>query len=197
MKTQLILEYERRMSLLEYQEWKYEYRRLMQEIIPGLFLGPFIAAKDFTNLKNNGITHILILRDLQESKMIREMYPNEFIYHSITCSDSPMENLIPHFPGAREFIDSCLKHCGKILVHCNGGISRSPSICIAYLMESQGMNFQSAYALVQNKRFCINPNEGFKYQLKEYEPIFLAKRQVSFEASLMKNDSKRPFTPDD
>ncbi|KAJ3021399.1 hypothetical protein HKX48_008629 [Thoreauomyces humboldtii] len=35
-------------------------------------------------------------------------------------------------------------------------------------------DFQKAYAYVQNRRFCMNPHEGFKCQLKEYEPIWRA-----------------------
>ncbi len=31
-----------------------------------------------------------------------------------------------------------------------------------------------------NRRFCINPNEHFKYQLREYEPILRA-RQCDLE----------------
>jgi len=32
--------------------------------------------------------------------------------------------------------------------------------------------------IVQQKRFCINPNEGFMSQLREYEPIYQAEKTL-------------------
>lgn len=37
-------------------------------------------------------------------------------------------------------------------------------------------NFRDAFLLVQGKRFCINPSDGFMAQLKEYEPIYRARK---------------------
>ncbi|KAJ3204800.1 hypothetical protein HK099_001020 [Clydaea vesicula] len=58
------------------------------------------------------------------------------------------------------------------------GISRAPAFVIAYLIEALEMSYYEAYLIVQNKRFCINPNEGYKLQLRvEYEPICRARQQ--------------------
>lgn len=38
--------------------------------------------------------------------------------------------------------------------------------------------FRRAYSMVQQRRFCINPNEGFMTQLKEYEPIYQAEKTM-------------------
>lgn len=41
------------------------------------------------------------------------------------------------------------------------------------------VNFsRRAYTIVQQRRFCINPNEGFMTQLKEYEPIYQAQKTL-------------------
>lgn len=37
---------------------------------------------------------------------------------------------------------------------------------------------REAFHYVQQRRFCINPNEGFVQQLIEYEPIYLANYQA-------------------
>lgn len=55
-----------------------------------------------------------------------------------------------------------------MLVHCAGGVSRSASICIAYLMQSKRMSFQDAYLAVKKKRKCVKPNQNFVKQLKSY-----------------------------
>ena len=62
-----------------------------------------------------------------------------------------MENLIPHFPESKAFIDATLQSGGKVLMHCNGGISRAPSFAIAYLMESFGWDYNKAYGYVQDR----------------------------------------------
>ena len=66
-------------------------------------------------------------------------------------SDSPMQNLIPYFPDAKNFIGSALDQGGRVFVHCNGGISRSPAFVVAYVMESQKWDYHSAFSFVQNK----------------------------------------------
>jgi len=45
-------------------------------------------------------------------------------------------------------------------------------------METFEMDFQHAYTYVQNRRFCVCPNDGFLNQLKEYEPIFKARKFI-------------------
>ncbi len=45
-------------------------------------------------------------------------------------------------------------------------------------MEGLGWDYTQAHTFVQTRRFCISLNEGFKRQLKEYEPIFQARRMT-------------------
>lgn len=59
-------------------------------------------------------------------------------------------------------------------MHGNGGFSRSAALVIAYVMQSQLYSASDALKFVQNKRFCVYPNEGFRRQLFEYEPILRA-----------------------
>ncbi|KXS13188.1 phosphatases II, partial [Gonapodya prolifera JEL478] len=175
-------------------EWRYEMRREMQEIVPGLFLGPHTASKQRDALRSHGITHIVVVRDNTEKHIVKPQFPGEFVYLEINASDHPLENLIPHFHQSTAFIESALAQGGRVLVHCNGGISRSPAVVVGYLMENRKMDFRVAYELVQNKRFCVNPNEGFKTQLKEYEPIYTAReaiRQLNYTPAEMAEHSAR------
>ena len=41
-------------------------------------------------------------------------------------------------------------------------------------MQTYGMDFRSALHYVQQRRFCVQPNDGFEQQLKEFEPIYRA-----------------------
>jgi hypothetical protein len=38
-------------------------------------------------------------------------------------------------------------------------------------MEYHKMAYKQAFTTVMQRRFCINPNDCFKYQLKGYEPM--------------------------
>jgi len=55
-------------------------RREMQEIIPGLFLGPFYCAKNLKLLQENDITHILCITDVKEENIIKPYFKGQFIY---------------------------------------------------------------------------------------------------------------------
>ncbi|KAJ3118322.1 hypothetical protein HDU96_002479 [Phlyctochytrium bullatum] len=180
----------------------YEMRREMQEILPNLWLGPYSCARELETLVSHGITHILGIMDQTERRLMRRTYPDRFVYHFIEVSDSPMQNLIPYFPEGKDFIGRALAAGGRVLVYCNNGLSRSPAFVVAYVMEVEKRDFEDAYAFVQQRRFCMNPNEGFKYQLKEYEPIFQARAQISdlnytAEAILHQGQLKRQMLEED
>lgn len=160
------------------EEWKYSMRRTMQEIIPGVFLGPYSAAmrSKLNDLKSNGITHIICVRHTLEAQFIRANFLDHFKYLILDIADSATQNIIQHFSAVRDFIDDTLEHGGKVLVHGNAGISRSAALVLAYVMEKYGLSIKDAYDLVQQRRFCINPNDGFMAQLREFEPIYKAQR---------------------
>lgn len=161
-------------------DWSYAMRREMQEIIPGLYLGPYSAAmrSKSDSLLANKVTHIVCIRQAVEAHFIRPNFPDLFKYLVLDIADSATENIIQHFPKVKKFLDDCWIAGGRALVHGNAGISRSAALVIAYIMEKYGLTYKEAFSLVQQKRFCINLNEGFAQQLKEYEPIYRAKRTL-------------------
>ena len=59
---------------------------------------------------------------------------------------------------------------GKVFVHCVKGISRSPAICVAYLLwRNQSWSLQKALQIVKKSRPIINPNPGFMFQWMEWQ----------------------------
>ena len=73
----------------------------------------------------------------------------------------------------------------KILIHCKAGVSRSVSLCAAYLMLVEGIQLHAAVEWIQNQRPIIAPNEGFKTQLAKFEvKIFLS-------SSIVRSSKKR------
>lgn len=181
--------------MLSLQDWEYQMRREMQEILPGLYLGPYASAmkNQLQNLKKAGITHIVCVRQDCESRWIRTNLPDDFTYITISIADSPTTNIIPFFAQFANFIDQTLSSGGKVLVHGNGGISRSATLVISYVMKKRLYSAFNAIRFVQSKRFCVFPNEGFRRQLFEYEPILRASLSASGILPITDSGSKRNF----
>jgi len=53
----------------------------------------------------------------------------------------------------------------NVLVHCQAGVSRSVSICIAYLILYEEKTVAEALHILRTQRPIANPNEGFLLQL--------------------------------
>ncbi|KYM86535.1 Serine/threonine/tyrosine-interacting protein [Atta colombica] len=160
------------------KEWTYTMRRNMQEVVPGVFLGPYSAASrsKLQSLLDHGITHIVCVRHAIEANLIKPNFPNSFKYLVLEIADTITENIIQHFKKVKAFIDEALNLGGRVLIHGNAGISRSAALVLAYVMETYELSQMHAYSMVQQRRFCINPNEGFMIQLREYEPIYQAEK---------------------
>lgn len=65
--------------------------------------------------------------------------------------------------------DSVKNSGGRVLVHCQAGISRSATICLAYLIWSRRVRLEEAFDFVKERRGVISPNLGFMGQLLQFE----------------------------
>lgn len=70
--------------------------------------------------------------------------------------------------------DSVKECCGRVLVHCQAGISRSATICLAYLMMKKRVKLEEAFEFVKQRRSIISPNFSFMGQLLQFESQVLA-----------------------
>lgn len=87
----------------------------------------------------------------------------------INIADNSEQILAKFFDEAHQFIDEARRKKCNVLVHCLAGISRSPTIAIAYLMRVNSLRLQDAYNLVKQCRPQIDPNLSFVGQLMIYE----------------------------
>lgn len=122
-------------------------------------------AHDKSSLDSYGVTHILNLDSDIENK-----FEDDYNYKNIHIQDKPDFDLNKVFEDCFDFIDDG-RHYGNVLIHCAGtiGLSRSTSICIAYLMSKEKQKFDEAFNNVKEARSFVKPNEGFTKQLKEYQ----------------------------
>lgn len=84
-------------------------------------------------------------------------------------SDYGQTNLKKVFEKCFDFIESAKNKKENILIHCRGGINRSATIVIGYLMERGNMTLKEAYKHVKSKRPKICPHDEYIKQLKKYE----------------------------
>lgn len=90
--------------------------------------------------------------------------PYAVSYMHVPLHDHNQQEIVSYIDSTNNFITSQLENGNRVLVHCYAGVSRAPSIVIAYL-KSLGLSFHEAFDLVKRKRQVINPNIGFIYQL--------------------------------
>lgn len=178
-------------------DWKYERRREAQMILPFLYLGPMVAAKDRDFLKEHGISMIMGIR--QRAPAFSGAFKiAEELGIVATAIDVPNNQaLIAAFQQASQRINEHLAavyeasvcnvdgpNLGKVLVFCESGNERSAAVVAAYLIEMlQGYDYIKAIQLCQVQRFCINFGEESKQLLQVYCDILNARRSVAQSVS--------------
>ena len=137
------------------------------EIRPFLYLGSQAHASKLKTLRDFKIDAILNV-----TTEIENYFPNEgFEYCNCPVLDSPVTNIYTIFESCFAFIDKIRNSGRKLLVHCHAGVSRSTTICVAYLMRTEGMKYEHAMNWVRMCRPIVAPNFGFLTQLIDYEKI--------------------------
>jgi len=156
------------------------------EILDGSLYLSGAAPLTAEKLASMGITTVVCaLTEIEERHVVAPSYANmplRKIY--VRLMDSHESDLSIYFDPVSEIIEHDIKRGGKVLVHCLAGVSRSPSLIMAYLIRYQGLNLRDAYDYVAERRRIIDPNEGFVRQLLKYEKICNENRKTSFAKAL-------------
>merc|ERR1712038_849018 len=138
------------------------------QVLPHLYLGNMRDASDMASLSRLNIRYVLNVTAKPPSYHL----PPGFHYKHLEAADNGLQNLRQFFEEAFNFIDEAKKAGAGVLVHCQAGISRSPTIAVAYLMKNNyPMAMSDAYKFVKTKRSIISPNLNFMGQLWEFEQV--------------------------
>lgn len=133
------------------------------ELTENLYLSSAAAIKK-EKIRSLGITLIInVTMDIPNIKMANV----ETI--QIHVDDLPSARINLYFDRCADKIHQVARMRGKTLVHCVAGVSRSASVCIAYLMKYQHMTLEKAYKHCKRHRPIVHPNVGFWKQLVDYE----------------------------
>lgn len=150
--------------------------RQIAEIIPGfLYLSDIKSASDEATLVRAGITHVISILSAPIPWLGPPPSYSCRILH-VSLDDHDGENVMQHFETTNAFINEAFRENktfpgskNKVLCHCLAGISRSPTIVVAYLMWACGLGKDEALSFVRQQRCVADPNPGFVRQLGAYE----------------------------
>lgn len=137
-------------------------------IIHGLFLSSQDPTVNIEILKKYNIKHILSVGINLNLKF------NSIKYYQCELLDLPESDILLPVKKCINIIHQ--NRHENILVHCNAGVSRSPTIVISYLMALENLSYDEAYEKVKSKRECIKPNNGFVQQLRKLNVSDLLKQ---------------------
>ena len=88
------------------------------------------------------------------------------IAKQVGCSKSSVYKFFKEF---KEENSTEKDSSNRVLCHCASGISRSISICVAWLMHSQKLSAHDALAKIKAARAIAEPNPGFMEQLQKFQ----------------------------
>jgi len=130
----------------------------------GLYLGNKTHAADIRVLDTLGITTIINV-----TIEIPNFFENrtDIEYIKLNVEDDEDTEMLSTWIQVCNKIESCKKLNKKVLVHCSAGRSRSASSIIYYLMKKEELSLDDAFEHVLRCRDCIDPNDGFRKQLKQ------------------------------
>jgi dual specificity MAP kinase phosphatase len=86
-------------------------------------------------------------------------------YLSLHLKDHVREDIASVFYEAIEFMIQAVAEGGRLFVHCVQGISRSATICLAYMIFTQKRSYVECFKDLKERRMCANPNMTFIAQL--------------------------------
>jgi len=143
-------------------------------VLDGLYLSDFNSLSA-ARLRRLGVT--FVVNATREVPLV-DNADETVEFMKLGVDDIPTENIGRFFDECADRIHGVRTSGGVALVHCALGISRSVSICLAYLVKYEGRTLRQAYFEVKKKRPIIRPNDGFWRQLIAFEVKTLGRATV-------------------
>jgi protein-tyrosine phosphatase len=134
------------------------------QLLDHLWLGNEMNASEKETLQELNVTRILNAAD--DAKIFHE---KDFEYKHLQLKDISSQQLRTFFDETFKFLDEAKAKNESVLVHCVQGVSRSASLCIAYIMYTNKWSRDVALEYVKDRRRLVQPNPGFMSQLRDYE----------------------------
>jgi protein-tyrosine phosphatase len=149
---------------------------MASKITDHIFVGDIHAAiqsrpsdEDYLEKLNIKVVISALTEYEYEDYMINKDDFPEIDWYRFVIDDSHNENIMKYFYSVYNLIKMSITEGKNILIHCAAGVSRSPTLAIAYLMIDNKWSVEETVDYVRKKRPQIEPNIGFMKQLKQLE----------------------------
>ncbi|ODV94293.1 hypothetical protein PACTADRAFT_35099 [Pachysolen tannophilus NRRL Y-2460] len=175
---------------------------LPSRVLPHLYLGSLTHANNLPLLNELGITRIVsvgeqlgwlsdynftisttesgckimkLIDSKSDDPLINDDCLIDSIMHITNINDDGIGTLTNTITDALNFIDSGYIRNEKILVHCQVGVSRSATVCIAEVIKRLNISLVRAYLYVRVRRLnvIIQPNLKLMYELFKWEETYV------------------------
>lgn len=150
------------------ETWQIEEVLTISQIKPGLCVAA-AGALNPKKLKEKGINLIVNVTKEIEAYSSPLTLTGEIVVVKIPVFDVPDTNLAKFMKPVARLVYTNKLAGGNTVIHCVLGVSRSVTLVTAYMLFYYNMGLQRILTLIQAKRPIINPNGGFKGQLKAFE----------------------------
>lgn len=122
------------------------------QVLPKLYVGSYPRLGDIDRLKQHGITAVLNLQsdedleylDLGWSELRARHFALGIEARRVQIIDFNDDHLRDNLPVAVQALSELADEKHDILVHCNAGVNRSPSVVIAWLAWQQGWTLEES-----------------------------------------------------
>jgi protein-tyrosine phosphatase len=145
-----------------------------------IYLGSIAALKQADRVQQLGIEAVLRLDRLDRAT---GHWSEAFSVLDLPIPDGePIE--VDALQTGTAFIHEHVQAGRKVLVHCQMGVSRAPTLVMAYLIEYQGMSLPEAYRLVSQNRPIVSPSPALIQSLVEHYNLPYDEHQLALPSFL-------------
>ncbi|XP_023441212.1 dual specificity protein phosphatase 18 isoform X2 [Dasypus novemcinctus] len=152
----------------------------LSQITSSLYISSGVAANNKLMLSRSHITTVINV----SVEVVNTIY-EDIRYVQVPVADAPSTRLCDFFDPIADHIHGVGLEQGRTLLHCAAGVSRSATLCLAYLMKYHAMSLLDAHMWTKSCRPIIRPNNGFWEQLIHYEFQLFGKNTVHMVNSPM------------
>lgn len=100
----------------------------------------------------------------------------DFVYMHCACTDKSNDDISPYLNALTCFVNEAWMQGGKVLIHCNSGISRSSAAVLACLLRwglegnsPRDVSLFEAFKWLKERRPIASPHPAYMRQLCDYE----------------------------
>jgi hypothetical protein len=138
-------------------------------LLPGFFVGGFPTQDDVRRMFHEGVrTIVTVCGHNQQLRLPQELQDAIQCYAFDTHDADDYYILLHHYEEFAEMLDDAFER-GGVMVHCMAGVNRSVTLCLAYLIQRQGLTpLQSVRLLRAKGRPIVLSNRSFRKQLVEF-----------------------------